>query len=277
MAGWKYINTSLTEQGRFFNDKELHQNITNIETALNEWWQGGKVIENEETIKYAGRYENLESFYPLNKSNLNKLVKAIKSSATVFDYNIAVNAENDKSAFYIENDRIILTAPCGIGRGGLKKKRNMKDYVTPLGEFSVDLILYKDQGFNRVSPKNMEKYKDNIYFYNLLKDQDGLSKLFYNMNSLDFDRNTKKDNAYGIAYIGLDSKNTITGPKMAKFDGKTYWFSIAIHGTKHENSIGKAKSGGCIRMNAAHISKLIESGTIKIGTKVIISDKKPLN
>lgn len=44
---------------------------------------------------------------------------------------------------------------------------------------------------------------------------------------------------------------------------------LAIHGTKYENTVGRAASHGCLRMRADHISTVYP--LIKIGTRVIIT------
>ncbi|MBW3660154.1 MAG: L,D-transpeptidase [Gemmatimonadetes bacterium] len=44
---------------------------------------------------------------------------------------------------------------------------------------------------------------------------------------------------------------------------------LAIHGTKYENTVGRASSHGCLRMRGDHISTIYPM--MKIGTKVIIT------
>lgn len=167
--------------------------------------------------------------------------------------------------FYVidQDGNILFKAPCGVGKGGLKQKKNMSDSVTPIGEFTVDLILYENNSF------------DNIQEPNLVRLPGSLSQLFQNMNSIDFNSDGKPDNAYGSGYIGLDSRTSITGPKMQKYKGTPYWFSIAIHGTPDEKNVGKMNSGGCVHLKKDDLSKIIEMGFIKIGTKVIIGDREP--
>ena len=190
-------------------------------------------------------------------------------------------SRQDKEMIVVDgqNQEIIKTS-IGIGRGGLKQKINMMDLVTPTGELEVDLILYQDKNFSRVSSDVQEKYL-NSQFQSFVDDQEGLEKLFFNMNSIDFDGNGKADNSYGIAYIGLTSvndNNVVTGPKMrlANWQGGNntpYWFSIALHGTPNENKdLGAANSGGCIHVSQEVLSEIIEKELITIDTKVIIND-----
>ncbi|MCU0534329.1 MAG: L,D-transpeptidase family protein [Hydrococcus sp. Prado102] len=180
------------------------------------------------------------------------------------------------------NGAEVIKTPIGIGRGGLKSKRDMMDYVTPTGEFVVDLILYQQESFNRVSPQLHDRYL-NSEFRELFAKPQGLKELFHNMNSLDFDGNRTPDRSYGIAYIGLNATSTnsvVTGPKMryASWQGgenTPYWFSIALHGTPEEKTdIGAANSGGCIHVPQQVLKKLVEEGIVKIGTPVIISDSE---
>lgn len=179
--------------------------------------------------------------------------------------------------FYVmdQNGNVLFKAPCGIGKGGLKQKKNMSDSVTPTGEFTVDLILYENNSFDDILKSSADRYSKQKKYFGLISSPDGLSKLFQNMNSLDFNSDGKPDNAYGSGYLGLDSRTSITGPKMQEYKNTPYWFSIAIHGTPDEKNVGKMNSGGCVHLKKADLSKLIETGFIKIGTKVIIGDVEP--
>lgn len=81
------------------------------------------------------------------------------------EYNIYINRV-DKTLYVLKPDGTILwKKPCGIGRGGITQKKNMADYVTPVGSFSVDIILYKDAKFDAVSEKIIDKYKRVKIFY----------------------------------------------------------------------------------------------------------------
>jgi len=164
--------------------------------------------------------------------------------------------------FYVldNNGKIIYQAPAGIGRGGLKKKTKMNDYVTPTGNFEVGLILHKDPKWNKLSEGNKKRYKGD------------LKTLFDNMNNIDFDKNGKPDRAYGTAYIGLDSKTAVTGPKLSKYGKTPYWYSIAIHGTPDKANIGKSNSGGCVHLSEKDLNYLIENKIIQIGTSITIDD-----
>lgn len=179
---------------------------------------------------------------------------------------------------YLLDDRknVILTDKVGVGKGGLRQKKNMDDSVTPTGIFHVDLILYKDRHFNRVSLNHLKTYCKTKKFNHLLESRDSLAELFTNMNSLDFDGDGRADRAYGDGYIGLTSTDGITGPKMQLFGQTPYWCSIALHGTSDPKSIDLAQSGGCVHLRESTISKLICSGLITIGTRVMISDRTPL-
>lgn len=154
----------------------------------------------------------------------------------------------------------------------------MADNITPKGRFEVDLILSGNSLQNKCSKALLENYKGNDAALSYLSSPDGLKRLFNNMNSLDFDGNGKPDTAYGAAYIGLNSaspankkSSSITGPKLAKYSGKDYWFSIALHGTPDETkNIGQANSGGCVHIPKELLQRLIADGSIRIGTSVEI-------
>jgi hypothetical protein len=171
------------------------------------------------------------------------------------------------------DNKVLFQSPVGIGKGGLKRKRSMNDLVTPTGDFVVDLVLVKSTPkFNNVSPKYLRRYSKKVVG-TYLSSPDALGRLFKNMNSIDFDGNGKPDGAYGSAYFGFSSQKAVTGPKLSTFKGTRYWYSIAMHGTPHEQrDIGDAYSGGCVHLPAATIEKLVANKWISVGTKVTISD-----
>lgn len=155
---------------------------------------------------------------------------------------------------------VMWQAPCGIGRGGRRVKKSMADEVTPTGEFVVDIILDHTPELNQ----------------SLRATPVGLAQLFRNMDGIDFNGDGRPDHAFGSAYIGLDSKTAITGPKLKPYrDGTLYWFSIALHGTPDPANIGKANSGGCVHLGADSLAHLIEGGIVRIGTRVTIADVPP--
>jgi lipoprotein-anchoring transpeptidase ErfK/SrfK len=196
-------------------------------------------------------------------------------------YTIKIDRAAQQMQVIDANGAEAIKVPIGIGRGGLKTKRDMMDYVTPTGEFVVDLILYQQESFNSISPQLRDRYLKSE-FRQLVAHPKGLKKLFQNMNSLDFDGNGKPDRSYGVAYIGLNAStnSVVTGPKMryASWQGgenTPYWFSIALHGTPNEQSdIGAANSGGCIHVQQQVLKKLVKEGIVKIGTPIIISDSR---
>lgn len=180
-----------------------------------------------------------------------------------------------KRALYLTDDqKIIWRTSVGIGRGGLLQKKNMSDLITPTGTFTVDVILYKDSSYNQISPSAIKKFNRDPEFARLLKDQLGLKQLFTNMNSIDFNKDGKSDNAYGDGYIGLSSSNAVTGPKMTRYHGTIpYWFSIALHGTEDaKENIGAMNSGGCVHLSKEALSFLIENRYVSLGTIIIIED-----
>jgi hypothetical protein len=218
---------------------------------------------------------------PIDKPSAMKTANPSKSlSEKNKPYIIKIDRAAQQMQVIDANGVEVIKAPIGIGRGGLKTKRDMMDYVTPTGEFVVDLILYQQESFNSISPQLRDRYL-NSEFRELFTQPQGLKELFQNMNSLDFDGNGKPDRSYGIAYIGLNATSTnsvVTGPKMRYASwvggGNTpYWFSIALHGTPNEKTdIGAANSGGCIHVQQQVLKKLVEEGIVKIGRPVIISD-----
>ncbi|MBD2120932.1 L,D-transpeptidase [Trichocoleus sp. FACHB-262] len=170
-----------------------------------------------------------------------------------------------------QGDRLY-EAPIGIGQGGLKEKQDMADLVTPTGEMTVDLILYKKSAYNQIASQNVQRFAQNPQFRPLVSQPQGLVQLFQNMSRLDFDGNGSPDKAYGDGYIGLASETTITGPKMSTFASTPYWFSIALHGTPNLKNIGQANSGGCVHLAPDTLKQLIEQKWVQLGTAVKIVD-----
>ncbi len=159
----------------------------------------------------------------------------------------------------------------GIGRGGLGKKKTMEDCITPSGVFKVDLVLYRPP-LNAIDPSLLKRYDSDSRASEYLKTSDALQKLFSNMNSIDFNGDSKPDTAYGVAYVGLTSPSAVTGPKLSSFNGITYWFSIALHGTSNEKrNIGFANSGGCLQIPESVLKPMIEKRILRIGSEVIIN------
>ena len=192
-------------------------------------------------------------------------------------YSIHINRK-DKLFYVIDNkdNKVIYHVPCGIGKGGLNRKKSMSDYVTPTGEFYVDVILNKDNKYNSIASGNVDKHGRDKRYSELVLSRAGLAQLFKNMNNIDFDYNGMPDRAYGVAYIGLESDGAVTGPKMKTYGNTLYWYSIAIHGTPDETNVGRAKSGGCVHLAARDLSWLIDNNIVRIGTRVTISDKDPV-
>ncbi|HEY9693973.1 MAG TPA: L,D-transpeptidase [Oculatellaceae cyanobacterium] len=197
--------------------------------------------------------------------------KDVKTSSTQNQsYSILIHrADKRLEVFDSQGVRLWNTA-IGIGAGGLKEKKNMADLITPTGNLTVDLILYKKPEYNKIARNNVERFAKNALFSDFVTEQQGLAKLYKNMISLDFDGNGSPDRAYGDGYIGLTSNTVITGPKMSTFQGKPYWFSIALHGTPQPKNIGQANSGGCVHLDSTSLQQLIEKGWIKLGTSVKI-------
>ncbi len=197
------------------------------------------------------------------------------SASQIDNHSISIFINRNTKTLFIINDGVAVDKmPCGIGRGGLKTKTSMLDSVTPTGQFEVDIILSKRKNQNSSSDAIRRRYKDTP-FTEYVTSGAGMERLFNNMNAIDFNKDGKPDDAYGAAYIGLDSDESITGPKMKYYNGMPYWFSIAIHGTNDEANIGKANSGGCIHLRKDDLERILNAGFAKIGTKVTISDSDP--
>lgn len=81
---------------------------------------------------------------------------------------------------------IQLIAPIGIGKGGIKDKKSMADFVTPTGTFEVDLILYANSTYNRISDESRESVAKNETFRHITNSSTGLAQLFENMNRIYF-------------------------------------------------------------------------------------------
>jgi hypothetical protein len=176
-----------------------------------------------------------------------------------------------RTLYLIEDGVVIQTAPVGIGRGGLGEKTGMADLITPVGDFTVDLVL--SEGFSAVDPAVLPRFSADAELAAMLAD---LPALWANMGRIDFDGDGAADGAYGPAYIGLSAPDGVTGPKLRRYrDGTIYWFSIALHGTPDPANIGAARSGGCVHLADALLAQLIASGAADIGSPVVIRDGPP--
>ncbi len=185
---------------------------------------------------------------------------------------LVINRRECSLSVFDASGKPVLTSKIGIGRGGaFAVKRSMLDNVTPTGQFHIDIILCRDADYDQVDEALLPRYRTNRKFESLLKSKKGLGQLFDNMNSLDFNQDGKPDGAYGYAYLGLDSRQALSGPKMSSYKGTPYWFSIALHGTSDEaKNIGAANSGGCIHVPGAVLRELIRAHLVKVGTRVIV-------
>lgn len=197
---------------------------------------------------------------------------AIHSKEIASDFETTVDRRSRTLSVRDKNGKVILDTKVGIGKGGLKDKRSMSDCITPEGDFFVDIILSrKYPQLNTLDKKYLLKYRGDKQSSEWLSSQKGLGELFSSMNSIDFDGDGKADSAYGDAYIGLDSKQAICGPKLSKFKGKRYWFSIAIHGTEREaDNISQANSGGCIQIPSPALDRLLQEKLIGLASRVKI-------
>ena len=182
--------------------------------------------------------------------------------------------ERSLTIFSSKDGKTLLKTKIGIGRGcnanASAIKRSMEDCITPTGNFSVDIIL-ADATKSSNSAALQQKYKNDLRAMKYLGSKTGLARLFANMNSIDFNGDGNADTAYGAGYLGLDSKDAITGPKFSQFKGTDYWFSIALHGTPDEKrNIGQAHSGGCVQLPGAALDRALKDRLIQIGTPVNI-------
>lgn len=192
-------------------------------------------------------------------------------SSKQFRYQTLIERKSRLLKVFDENRVLVFQTPVGIGRGGLKKKTSMQDYVTPKGEFVVDLILYKKASYNSISKAARTSQENKPGAKGLLGSKEQLAGLLSNMNSLDFDGDGASDTAYGDGYIGLNSEAAVCGPKLSKFRGVPYWYSIALHGTADEKAnIGACKSGGCVQVPASALKEIIEKAYLRLGSSVSI-------
>lgn len=187
-------------------------------------------------------------------------------------YSILIHRADKRLEVLNSQGTPVYQAAIGIGQGGLKEKQDMADLVTPTGQMTVDLILYKKSAYNQIVSQNVERFAKNPEYRPLVGQLQGLGQLFNNMNRIDFDGNGSPDKAYGDGYIGLTSETVITGPKMSTFEQTPYWFSIALHGTPDPQNIGQANSGGCVHLASDTLQQLIENGWVRLGTVVKITD-----
>lgn len=174
-----------------------------------------------------------------------------------------------------DDGQVLHREPIGIGRGGLRDKREMSDFVTPTGTFTVDLVVHAAGTHDAVSPEAVERFASNPDFAKLLSGEPGLPGLFHNMSTIDFDGDGQPDEAYGDAYIGLDGEGT--GPKLRRHSKSRtpYWYSIALHGTPLASNLGAANSGGCVHVAPSLLDRLITEEIVTVGSTVTIADGPP--
>ena len=188
-----------------------------------------------------------------------------------------VHVDRHGRMLYVLNDRgaVVHQEPIGIGRGGLGEKTSMSDFITPVGTFTVDLILDETGTYNAIAPSLRARWAGDPTYGALVAPRSGLATLYANMASLDFNGDDVPDRAYGVAYIGLDSASAVTGPKMRLFRGTPYWYSIALHGTPSPEGLGQARSGGCVHVSKDLLRHLLHEGILSVGQTVRIADGPP--
>jgi len=202
------------------------------------------------------------------------VILALLLAAHAADLPHRVHIDRTGRALYLldPSGAILHSEPIGIGRGGLGEKRSMGDLITPTGTFTVDLIVHAAGTHDALSAANHARYVDVPDYAALTED---LSGLYANMSALDFDGDGQPDRAYGGGYIGLHSASAVTGPKMRRYRGTPYWYSIALHGTPDPATLGEAASGGCVHLSAPLLERLITEELLTIGSTVEISDGPP--
>ena len=95
------------------------------------------------------------------------------------EYSLHIN-RSSKQFYVIKPDGSVLwEKPCGIGRGGLKQKKTMSDFVTPTGQFTIDIILYEKEKFNAVSDKIIRKYQKDSKYHKLVSSKEGQKFLLH--------------------------------------------------------------------------------------------------
>ena len=188
-----------------------------------------------------------------------------------------VHVDRRGRTIYLLDERgaVIHQEAVGIGRGGLTTKTSMADFITPTGSFTVDLVVGEAERHNAIAPALRSRWADDPIYGPLVDPADGLRTLFANMSSLDFDRDGQADRAYGVAYVGLHAEDAVTGPKMRQYHGTPYWYSIALHGTPSRDTLGAARSGGCVHVSAKLLTRLIDEGQLAVGQTVTIADAPP--
>lgn len=199
------------------------------------------------------------------------LTMQARAIARELNYTITIRRSNCTMQVLSPTGATVVSCPVSLGRGGIKQKHSMADYVTPTGTFTVDLILDEEKPqFNAIAKESLEALKHHRW-QKLISSNTKLRVLFATMNNLDFNGDGHADHAYGIAYIGLNGLNS--GPKLSSFQSKPYWYSIALHGTAHgERQLGSYSSGGCIHVSEEILRKLIETHLVTINTPVTIVD-----
>jgi len=184
---------------------------------------------------------------------------------------VLINRQKRQLTINDSSGHVLLTSPVGIGRGPLKKKTSMHDCITPTGKFRIDVILAEnpdDCAIDRSLKNTLAKNPHNAI---AVRSPERLSALFKAMNAVDFNKDGTADGAYGFAFIGLDGEQT--GPKLVPSGSGVRWYSIALHGSPHEEkAVGNATSEGCVHLKEEVLKDILNRHLVNIGTQVVIVD-----
>lgn len=178
----------------------------------------------------------------------------------ILKLNINLADSSQSLGTLVENHKPSLVFTLSSGRKGvLCEGARFRDGYSLLGRFRINAI-FSDSRFE-IDPK-LEKLSGKPVEY--LK-----SNLFKNMNSIDFDGDSKTAE-YGAAYFGLEPIADTAQPfRFGDFNGTFRWYSFAIHGTNDPTRIGRAATGGCINLEAKTVLELHKH--LKLGQLVEIT------
>jgi len=154
--------------------------------------------------------------------------------------------------------RIVWSVPCGIGRGNAKgnpEKKTDFDRVTPKGVFRITHVF--PSGHPELDKMNAIDWPD------LYKTGKRIGTKAFGDGFAAFDWTKPLD--HPAPPSGPDARGQF---RRSKAQNESL-FSLGIHGTNRDDWVGKASTGGCVRLHNPDIRTYLEKYA-RIGGLVII-------
>lgn len=188
------------------------------------------------------------------------MVKALESPSPYLTW---IGLDTKKLTVTDRDGKVLWSVPCGIGRGNERvnwPKKSDFDRITPAGAYRINHVF-------PLGHPELEK-----------------------MNAIDWPDLYKTGKrigtkAYGDGFVAFDWTKPLDRPAPAagpnvrgqfrrSKEQNESLFSLGIHGTNRDNWVGKASTGGCVRLYNPDIRIYIEKYA-REGGLIIIGQVKP--